>query len=71
MNILLMLILVSLALAVLALLAFLWATHSGQFDDTSTPSLRVLTDDAPRTNPSANAESKPAETPPSPKSKSL
>lgn len=52
MNILLMLILVSLALAVMALIAFLWAANSGQFEDTSTPSMRVLTDDPAPAKPS-------------------
>jgi cbb3-type cytochrome oxidase maturation protein len=46
MNILLLLILVSLALAVIALIAFLWAAGSGQFEDISTPSMRMLTDDS-------------------------
>lgn len=27
------------------LAAFVWAVHSGQFDDTSTPALRMLRDD--------------------------
>jgi cbb3-type cytochrome oxidase maturation protein len=52
MNVLLMLILVSLALAVMALIAFLWAANSGQFEDTSTPSMRVLTDDPAPAKPS-------------------
>ena len=56
MNILLMLILVSLALAVMALVAFLWAANSGQFEDTSTPSMRMLTDDPAPAKPSTPPE---------------
>jgi cbb3-type cytochrome oxidase maturation protein len=45
MNVLLILIAASLGMALLFLGGFIWATRSGQFEDTSTPSLRVLTDD--------------------------
>lgn len=40
-----MLILISLVVAVGFLLAYLWATRSGQFDDEYTPSVRMLFDD--------------------------
>lgn len=36
----------ALVLAALALIAFIWAARSGQFDDLETPSRRVLFDDA-------------------------
>lgn len=29
------------------LIAFVWAVRGGQFDDTTTPAIRVLLDDAP------------------------
>jgi cbb3-type cytochrome oxidase maturation protein len=45
MSVILILILASLAVAVAFLAAFIWAVGSGQFEDTYTPSLRVLTDD--------------------------
>ena len=45
MNIILLLILASLTLALCALGAFIWAVRSGQFEDTCTPSMRVLTED--------------------------
>jgi len=45
MNILLALIPVSLALLLLAILAFLWAVKRGQFDDLDTPPLDILGDD--------------------------
>jgi cbb3-type cytochrome oxidase maturation protein len=35
----------SLALATVAVIAFIWATKSGQFDDLETPAQRVLFDD--------------------------
>ena len=37
----------TLAIAVFALIAFIWAARSGQFDDLETPSRRVLFDDVP------------------------
>ena len=45
MSAILILILASLSLAVLFLAGFIWAVRSGQFEDTQTPSLRILTDD--------------------------
>ena len=45
MNIVLALICISLSVAVLFLLAFLWGMRSGQFDDTYGPSVRMLFDD--------------------------
>ena len=45
MEIIYLLLPASLALAFLALLAFSWATKSGQFDDLDTPSRRILIDD--------------------------
>ncbi|MFT4709510.1 MAG: cbb3-type cytochrome oxidase maturation protein [Bacteroidia bacterium] len=37
----------ALLLAAGALVAFLWAAKSGQFDDLETPSRRILLDDVP------------------------
>lgn len=37
----------ALGLAVFALIAFVWAARSGQFDDLETPSRRLLLDDVP------------------------
>jgi cbb3-type cytochrome oxidase maturation protein len=45
MSIILFLILSSLLLALCALCGFIWGVRSGQFDDTCTPSMRILTDD--------------------------
>jgi cbb3-type cytochrome oxidase maturation protein len=40
------LIFVSLSLAITFLTCFVWAVRSGQFEDTCTPSLRVLADES-------------------------
>jgi cbb3-type cytochrome oxidase maturation protein len=46
MSIIVLLILASLALALCALGGFIWAVRAGQFEDTCTPSMRILTDQA-------------------------
>jgi len=45
MSVIIILILVSLLVALLFLGGFIWAVRSGQFDDTLTPSWRVLPDE--------------------------
>ena len=45
MSVIVILILASLALALSFLAGFIWAVKSGQFDDTHTPSMRILSDD--------------------------
>ena len=45
MSVILILIPVSLVFATAFLAAFFWAVKSGQYEDTSTPSLRLLADD--------------------------
>ena len=47
------LILISLCLALLFLWAFFWAVRAGQFDDTETPSRRMLFEDTPNSNKSS------------------
>lgn len=37
---------VSLLLALIFLIAYVWSVRSGQYEDTRTPSLRMLADDA-------------------------
>lgn len=49
MTVLLLLLAASLVVALLFLGAFWWSVRSGQFDDTGTPPLRILTDDEPST----------------------
>jgi cbb3-type cytochrome oxidase maturation protein len=45
MGIIFLLIGVSIIIAILFLLFFLWASKNGQFDDDYTPSIRILFDD--------------------------
>lgn len=45
MNIIFMLIGLSVFIALLFLVAFLWANRSKQYEDTYTPSVRILFDD--------------------------
>jgi len=47
MSVILLLIAASLSMALLFLGCFVWSVRSGQYEDTSTPALRILTDDAP------------------------
>jgi cbb3-type cytochrome oxidase maturation protein len=53
-----MFVVVPLALLVVAaaLAAYLWAARRGQFDDLTTPALRMLHDDPPADAPSAPAD---------------
>jgi cbb3-type cytochrome oxidase maturation protein len=45
-SVVIILILASLAVALLFLAGFIWAVRSGQYEDTVTPSLRVLAEDS-------------------------
>ena len=45
MSVILILILASLGLALAFLAGFIWAVRSGQFDDTYTPSMRLLAEE--------------------------
>ena len=45
MSIILVLIPLSIVFAVAFLAAFIWAVRSGQYEDTCTPSMRLLLDD--------------------------
>jgi cbb3-type cytochrome oxidase maturation protein len=45
MNVIVILIVMSLGITLFFLGGFIWSVRSGQFDDTCTPSMRVLTDD--------------------------
>lgn len=51
MSVIIILILASLAMALLFLGGFIWAVRSGQFEDTLTPSLRLLPDEDRATKP--------------------
>ena len=45
MSVILILILASLGVAVAFLVGFIWAVKSGQFEDTCTPAMRILSED--------------------------
>jgi cbb3-type cytochrome oxidase maturation protein len=45
MSVIVILILASLGLALAFLAGFIWAVKSGQFEDTCTPSMRILTEE--------------------------
>ena len=45
MTVIFILILASLGIALAFLAGFIWAVKSGQFEDTCTPSMRILSDD--------------------------
>jgi cbb3-type cytochrome oxidase maturation protein len=45
MGIIYIMLIVSLIIAIIFLIGFLWATKTGQFDDDYTPSVRILFDD--------------------------
>jgi cbb3-type cytochrome oxidase maturation protein len=45
MTIIIILIAISLSIAILFLIIFCWNMRSGQYDDTYTPSVRILFDD--------------------------
>ena len=46
MSVIILLILASLTVALFFLAGFIWAVRSGQYEDTLTPSMRVLADDS-------------------------
>ncbi|MFO1475181.1 MAG: cbb3-type cytochrome oxidase assembly protein CcoS [Verrucomicrobiota bacterium] len=60
MSVIVILILASLGMAVLFLFAFIWAARSGQFEDISTPALRVLMEEE---SPKPAVESEPKNQP--------
>ena len=51
MSVLILLILASLAVGLLFLGAFIWSVRNGQYEDTLTPSMRMLLEDAPVPHP--------------------
>jgi cbb3-type cytochrome oxidase maturation protein len=59
MSVVVILILASLGLASCFLAAFIWAVRSGQFDDTSTPPMRVLADDGSGGKPISSPATQP------------
>lgn len=45
MEVIFIVMLLGLLLAAAAVIAFIWATRAGQFDDLDTPAMRVVLDD--------------------------
>jgi len=58
MGIIVLLIIVSLTIAVLFLLVFYWSMKSGQYDDTYTPSIRMLFEDKVKKDDTKKEEKK-------------
>ncbi len=57
MSVIILLIIFSVIVATAFLIAFIWAVRSGQFDDTKSPSVRMLFDEEP-TEKDKNNQSK-------------
>ncbi len=49
MNIIFLLLSISIVIALLFLIGFIWSVRSGQYDDSYTPAVRILFDDPPQT----------------------
>ncbi|MBI3869829.1 MAG: cbb3-type cytochrome oxidase assembly protein CcoS [Verrucomicrobia bacterium] len=60
MSVLVLLIFASLAIATTFLVAFIWAVRSGQYEDTFTPSMRVLMEEPPAHRDTDTIPKKPA-----------
>ena len=58
MSVVIILILASLAVALLFLAGFIWAVGSGQYEDTLTPSLRMLAEDGQKKISKTNSKLK-------------
>ena len=69
MSVIIVLILASLTVGLIFLGAFIWSVRSGQYEDTLTPALRVLLDDAPARTPLPMAGGETAPCPATNKSK--
>ena len=55
MSVILILILASLTVALAFMAAFIWAVKSGQFEDTCTPAMRILSEDEAATQRGSEA----------------
>ena len=70
MSIIILLITVSLTIAIVFLMIFYWNMKSGQYDDTYTPSVRILFDNKPAAPKGQKRDSEAAESPSDEKGKS-
>jgi cbb3-type cytochrome oxidase maturation protein len=57
MTVIFLLIPLSIVIATCFLLAFIWAVRSGQYEDTCTPSMRLLLDETKTTKPEPDKNS--------------
>lgn len=55
MEIIIVLIFISVTIAVVFLVAFIWSVKSGQYDDTYGPSVRMLFEDKKKAEPKNNS----------------
>jgi cbb3-type cytochrome oxidase maturation protein len=58
MHVMVILLVVSISVALLFLLLFIWSMKSGQFDDDYSPPRRILFEDKPKRKQSNNSEYK-------------
>ena len=58
MSVIILLILASLTVALIFLGAFIWSVRSGQYEDTLTPSMRMLADEPNQKNSETNSKLK-------------
>ncbi len=59
MSVIFLLIPLSILFAVAFLFAFIWSVRSGQYEDTTTPSMRVLLDEKLATKPAPTTDNSP------------
>jgi cbb3-type cytochrome oxidase maturation protein len=59
MSVIFLLIPLSIVFAVAFLFAFIWSVRSGQYEDTTTPSMRVLLDEKVSTKPRSSSDTSP------------
>jgi len=59
MSVIFFLIPLSILFAVAFLFAFIWSVRSGQYEDTTTPSMRVLLDEKLAAKPTSAADNSP------------
>jgi cbb3-type cytochrome oxidase maturation protein len=55
-SVIIILIIVSLLVALGFLIAFIWSVSHGQYDDDTSPSIRMLYDDHPKTTTPSNSQ---------------
>ena len=59
MSVIIILLIVSLSIATLFLVAFIWNVKTGQYDDEVSPAIRILFDDRTPAAPSIREEKEP------------